>query len=121
MTGQTRFANDLLPPDALCTRFVRSPYGSAQITSIDKSAAQQVPGVVAVLTARDLPLADPEAAAESRDILLAFDRVVHVGQPVVAVLAETDAAAQDAADVVQVVYAEQPAVVDFVDALTSDV
>jgi CO/xanthine dehydrogenase Mo-binding subunit len=121
LTGQTRFANDLLPPAALCTRFVRSPYGSARIVSIDKSAAEQVPGVVAVLTAGDLPLADPEAASEARDILLAFDRVVHVGQPVVAVLAETDAAAQDAADLVQVEFAEQPAVVDFVEALTSDV
>jgi CO/xanthine dehydrogenase Mo-binding subunit len=121
LTGQTRFTNDLLPPAALCTRFVRSPYGSASIVGIDKSAAEQVPGVVAVLTARDLPLADPEAAAEARDILLAFDRVVHVGQPVVAVLAETDAAAQDAADLVQVDYAEQPVVVDFVDALTSEV
>jgi CO/xanthine dehydrogenase Mo-binding subunit len=121
LTGQTRFANDLQPPAALCTRFVRSPYGAATIVSVDKSAAEQVPGVVAVLTARDLPLADPEAAAEARDILLAFDRVVHVGQPVVAVLAETDAAAQDAADLVQVEYAEQTAVVDLVDALTSEI
>jgi CO/xanthine dehydrogenase Mo-binding subunit len=121
LTGQTRFANDLLPPAALSTRFVRSPFGSATILSIDKSAAEQVPGVVAVLTARDLPLADPESAAEARDILLAFDRVVHVGQPVVAVLAETEAAAQDAADLVQVEYDEQAVVVDFVDALTSDV
>jgi CO/xanthine dehydrogenase Mo-binding subunit len=121
LTGQTLFTNDLLPPAALSTRFVRSPFGSATILSIDKSAAEQVPGVVAVLTARDLPLADPEAAAEARDILLAFDRVVHVGQPVVAVLAETEAAAQDAADLVQVEYDEQAVVVDFVDALTSDV
>jgi CO/xanthine dehydrogenase Mo-binding subunit len=121
LTGQTRFTNDLLPPAALATRFVRSPYGSAAIVSIDKSAAEQVPGVVAVLTARDLPLADAEAASEARDILLAFDRVVHVGQPVVAVLAETEAAAQDAAELVEVEYAEQAAVIDFVDALTSDV
>jgi CO/xanthine dehydrogenase Mo-binding subunit len=121
LTGQTLFANDLRPPAALSTRFVRSPFGSATILSVDKSAAEQVPGVVAVLTARDLPLADPEAAAEARDILLAFDRVVHVGQPVVAVLAETEAAAQDAADLVQVEYDEQAVVVDFVDALTSEV
>jgi CO/xanthine dehydrogenase Mo-binding subunit len=121
LTGQTRFTNDLLPPAALSTRFVRSPYGSARIVSVDKSAAEKVPGVVAVLTARDLPLADPQAAAEARDILLAFDRVVHVGQPVAAVLAETEAAAQDAADLVEVEYEAQPAVVDFVGALTSDV
>src|SRR5437870_1175731 len=71
LTGRTRFANDLLPSGALYTRFVRSPYASATIVSVDSSAAKQVPGVVAVLTARDLPVADPEAASVARDILLA--------------------------------------------------
>jgi CO/xanthine dehydrogenase Mo-binding subunit len=121
LTGRTRFANDLLPPGALYTRFVRSPYASATIVGVDSSAAQRVPGVVAVLTARDLPIPNPEAAAEAHDILLAFDRVMHVGQPVVAVLAETEAAAQDAAELVTVEYAELPSVVDFVDALTTSV
>jgi CO/xanthine dehydrogenase Mo-binding subunit len=121
LTGRTRFANDLLLPGALFTRFVRSPYASATIVSVDRSAAVRVPGVVAVLTARDLPIPNPEAAAEAHDILLAFDRVMHVGQPVVAVLAETDGAAQDAAELVTVEYAELPAVVDFVDALTTSV
>ena len=91
LTGRTRFANDLLPPGALYTRFVRSPYASATIVSVDSSAAKGVPGVVAVLTARDLPIPNAESASEARDILLAFDRVMYVGQPVVAVLAETDA------------------------------
>src|SRR5215207_6699025 len=77
LTGRTRFANDLLPAGALHTRFVRSPYASANIVSIDRSAAERVPGVVAVLTAHDLPVPHPEAASEARDILLAFDRVVH--------------------------------------------
>ena len=121
LTGRTRFANDLLPSGALYTRFVRSPYASATIVSVDSSAAKQVPGVVAVLTARDLPIADPEAASEARDILLAFDRVMHVGQPVVAVLAETDGAAEDAAELVSVEYDPLPPVVDFVEALTSSV
>lgn len=120
LTGRTRFTNDLLPIGALFTRFVRSPYASARITSVDSAAAKQVPGVVAVLTARDLPIPDAEAASAAREILLAYDRVVHVGQPVVAVLAETDGAAQDAADLIAVEYDELPSVVDFVEALTTD-
>src|SRR4051794_3448855 len=121
LTGKTRFTNDLLPQGALFTRFVRSPYASARISSVDKSAAEQVPGVVAVLTAHDLPIPNAQAAAEAREIVLAYNRVLHVGQPVVAVLAETEGAAQDAADLVNVEYDELPAVVDFIDALTTDV
>lgn len=121
LTGRTRFANDLQPAGALYTRFVRSPYASARIVSVDSSAARRVPGVVAVLTARDLPIPDAESAAAAREILLAFDRVVHVGQPVVAVLAESDGAAQDAAEVVEVEYQELPTVVDLVEAMTTDV
>jgi CO/xanthine dehydrogenase Mo-binding subunit len=121
LTGRTRFANDLLPSGALYTRFVLSPYASANIVKVDRSLAEQAPGVVAVLTARDLPIPDPEAASEARDILLAFDRVMHVGQPVVAVVAETEAAAHDAAELVSVDYDALPSVVDFVDALTTDV
>jgi CO/xanthine dehydrogenase Mo-binding subunit len=121
LTGRTRFANDLLPPGALYTRFVRSPYASATIVSVDSSAARAVQGVVAVLTARDLPIPDAESASEARDILLAFDRVVYVGQPVVAVLAETEGAAQDAAELVGVEYDPLSPVVDFIEALTSEV
>src|SRR5579859_4269907 len=121
LTGQTRFANDLLPAGALYTRFVRSPYASATIVSVDTAAAKQVPGVVAVLTARDLPIPNAEAASEAREILLAFDRVMHVGQPVVAVLAETEGAAQDAANLITVEYEDVPGPVDFVEALSSSV
>jgi CO/xanthine dehydrogenase Mo-binding subunit len=120
LTGRTRFANDLLPAGALCTRFVRSPYASARIVSVDTQAARQVPGVVAVLTAKDLPIPDAEAASAAREILLAYERVLHVGHPVVAVLAETEGAAQDAAELVNVEYEELDPVVDFVEALTTD-
>ncbi len=121
LTGRTRFTNDLLPPGALFTRFVRSPYASARIVSVDSSAAMAIPGVIAVLTAHDLPIPDAAGAAAAREILLAYDRVLHVGQPVAAVLAETDGAAQDAAELVTVEYDELTPVVDFVQALTTDV
>src|SRR5947209_2895681 len=91
LTGRLRFTNDLLLPGALHVRFVRSPYAAARIVSIDSSAALSIPGVAAVLTARDLPVPDIHTAVESRRILLALDNAVFAGQPVAAVLAETEA------------------------------
>src|SRR5215216_3685217 len=54
VTGQARYAGDVTLPGMLHARPVLSPYAHAEIVSIDTSAAQQVPGVVAVLTADDL-------------------------------------------------------------------
>ncbi|MBV9543393.1 MAG: xanthine dehydrogenase family protein molybdopterin-binding subunit [Chloroflexi bacterium] len=121
LTGRTRFANDLQAPGALFARFVRSPYASARIVSIDAAAALNIPGVSAVLSARDLPVADIDAAVQARQIVLALDRTTHVGQPVAAVLAETEAAAQDGVEAVNVEYEALPPVVDPVAALTSEV
>jgi CO/xanthine dehydrogenase Mo-binding subunit len=121
LTGQTRFTNDLTLADALHVRFVRSPYASAKIVSVDKQAALGIEGVVAVLTAGDLPLVDVEGAVAAREIVLAYDRAVHVGQPVVAVLAETESAAQDGVDAVEVDYEPLTVVIDPVAAQTSEV
>ena len=121
LTGRTRFTQDLAPADALHVRFVRSPYASAKILSVDKQAALAIPGVFAVLTARDLPLVDVEGAVAAREIIMAFDRAVHVGQPVVAVLAESEAAAQDGVDAVEVEYEPSEIVIDAVAAQTSQV
>jgi CO/xanthine dehydrogenase Mo-binding subunit len=112
LTGQIRFTNDLVLPGALYCRFVRSPHAVARIVSVEASEALALPGVVAVLTARDLPVPDIAAAVENRSILLALDRVLHAGQPVAAVLGETEAAAEDGAAAVQVDYEPLEAVVD---------
>jgi CO/xanthine dehydrogenase Mo-binding subunit len=112
LTGQIRFTNDLVLPGALYCRFVRSPHAVARIVSVEASEARALPGVVAVLTARDLPVPDIAAAVENRSILLALDRVLHAGQPVAAVLGETEAAAEDGAAAVQVDYEPLEAVVD---------
>src|SRR5437660_689785 len=120
LTGQIRFTNDLALPGALHCRFVRSPYAAAKIVSVDATEARSLPGVVAVLTARDLPVADISAAVEGRSILLALDRVWHAGQPVVAVLGETEAAAEDGAGAVQVDYEPLEPVVDMSTAMDPD-
>jgi CO/xanthine dehydrogenase Mo-binding subunit len=104
LTGQVRYTGDLVMPGLLHGRLVRSPHASARITSISKDEALATPGVVAVLAAQDLPVADIRAAVESRSIVMAYERTTYVGQPVAVVLAETEAAAEDGAQLVEVEY-----------------
>src|ERR1700674_607472 len=120
LTGLTRFVSALSLPGALHARFVPSQYASARILSIDKTDALAIPGVIAVMTARDLPVVDIQAAVEGRVILLALDRVIHVGQPVAAVLAETEAAAEDGVAAVQVEYEQLPVAIDLRSAMAVD-
>ena len=120
LTGRLRFTNDLQLPGALHVRFVRSPHAAARVVSIDASAARAIPGVVAVLTARDLPVPDIQAAVEARRIMLALDTVLYAGQPVAAVLAESEAIAEDGVQAVEVDYEALPAAVDVLDAMTDD-
>jgi aerobic carbon-monoxide dehydrogenase large subunit len=126
LRGAGRYTDDLHAGDAAVGVFVRSPHAHARISKIDFAAAREQPGVVAVLTSHDLAganLASVTGAVPlpgrngSKPITplrpaLAGDRVVHVGQPVALVIAETAAAAQDAADQVMVEYDPLPAVAD---------
>src|SRR5438309_9018738 len=120
LTGTVRYTGDLVLPGLLHGRLVRSPYASARIVSVDKSAAMSMPGVVAVLTAEDLPVRDIRGAVESRSIVMAFERTTYVGQPVAVVLAESEAAAEDGAQGVEVEYEPQTPAVDPLDALRPD-
>lgn len=119
VTGRAVFAGDLDLPGKLYVRLVVSPYAHARITRIDTTAACQVPGVVGVYTAGDLPLVVPEDLTRSRDPL-ARDRVYFAGHPVVAVAAESEGAAEDAAELVDVEYEELEAATDAEDALADD-
>jgi CO/xanthine dehydrogenase Mo-binding subunit len=110
--GETRYTDDL--PSAghelLHGRLVLGLYAHARITGIDREAALQVPGVVAVLTADDLPIRGSGSARQFEP--LARGDVVFAGQPVAIVVAESDAAAADGADAVVVDYETLPIVVD---------
>ncbi len=111
VTGKTRFGTDLTLPGMLHMRLVLSPYAHARILSISRDAALAVPGVVAVLTSDDLPPRGrrPRSRAQA---MLAHERVLFRGQPVVAVVAESEAAAEDGVDAVEVDYDVLDAVVD---------
>src|SRR4249919_949524 len=94
VTGQARFTGDLRIPGLLHVRLVLSPYANARIVSIDTSEAEKMPGVVGVYRAADLPFAEPESGNRKRDFM-ARDRALYHGHPVLAVVAESGAAAED--------------------------
>lgn len=107
--GQSNYVSDLPARHlALHMAIARSPEAHAQIIELDLTAARKSEGVVAILTAADIvdlaPLpcdwAPDDAPFESRHPLLAKDRVLYFGQPVAAVIAETKAAADLAAQLI---------------------
>ncbi|GAA4870328.1 xanthine dehydrogenase family protein molybdopterin-binding subunit [Saccharopolyspora cebuensis] len=125
------YGDDLREPaldGALHVTFVRSPMAHARITSIDTEQAAAAPGVVAVVTGADvdLPPFAPDAgisgmppAAMGRPHL-ATDVVRYVGEAVAAVLTETPAQGEDAAELVEVDYDPLDAVVDVGEALRDE-
>ncbi len=119
ITGRARYVADLRLPGMLHARPVLSPYAHAEIVSVDASAARRLPGVVDVFTADDLPTRD-RAINSRHSAVLAKGKVYFRGQPVVVVVAESEAIARDAADLVQVEYAPLPAVVDLLQAAKPD-
>ena len=121
VTGAAQFAGDLRLPGMAHGRLLRSPYAHARIVAIDASRAAALPGVVAVMTGRDLPAADPFYGHALRDRpILAIDRVRFVGEPVVAVAAEDQATADDALSLIDVAYEELPVAVTIAQALEPD-
>jgi CO/xanthine dehydrogenase Mo-binding subunit len=116
--GATRFAADLSMPGLLHARLVLAAEAHARITGIDAEAARAAPGVVAVLTAADLPTpgGGPGRAGEP----LAREEVVFAGQPVAIVVGESEAAAADGVDHVLVDLEPLPAVLDLEAAIAVD-
>jgi aerobic carbon-monoxide dehydrogenase large subunit len=118
LLGRSRFVDDLARAGLLHAAFARSPLPAAAIIGIDTSAAQRAPGVAAVLTAADLDHPYLQAMLErdefvpTRMPLLAGDQARFAGEPVAVVIAEDPYAAEDAAELVEVSWAPQPAVAD---------
>ncbi|HEX4327273.1 MAG TPA: xanthine dehydrogenase family protein molybdopterin-binding subunit [Burkholderiales bacterium] len=131
--GQGRFTDNLKSDQALHVIFARSPQAHARIVSIDSSAAAAMPGVVKILSGADLEAAglgtlptvpifkraDGQPMSMPPRRALAHEFVRFVGEAVVAVIAETRAQAEDAAEAVQIEYEELPAVTDPRDALAA--
>ncbi|MGD9535883.1 MAG: xanthine dehydrogenase family protein molybdopterin-binding subunit [Alphaproteobacteria bacterium] len=132
--GAGRYLDDVRLENTAAAVMVRSPHAHARIKAIDTAAAEQSPGVLLVLTAKDAagagiqPLAclipiknrDGTSRADPKHHVLAADLVKHVGDGVAMVVAETVDQARDAAELIEVDYEILPAVTDLATALDPD-
>jgi CO/xanthine dehydrogenase Mo-binding subunit len=122
VTGRTEFFEDVRPAGLLHLKMHRSDRHHARIASVDTAAALAVPGVVTVLTHKDIPnnLYTPLkliGVGPDDEPILAEGTVRYRGEPICAVVAETEAAALAGAAAVEVGYADLPAVFDVEEAL----
>ncbi len=122
VTGKTVYIDDIKFPDMLYLKMVRSPVPHARIKNIDFSAAERVPGFVKALTHEDVPkniytILCLIGVGPDEEPVLAVDKVMYIGEPIAAVIAETEAAAQEAASRVGLDLEELPAVYDVEEAL----
>ena len=123
LTGAGRYVDDIKLPGMLHAAFVRSPMAHARVPSVNVSAAQALPGVVAVLTGADveaMTVPGPDllmalmgwVGPTPQFTLLATDKVRFVGDPVAIVVAESRYIAEDGCELVEVEYDDLPPVVN---------
>jgi carbon-monoxide dehydrogenase large subunit len=126
ITGKGQYTDDISRPGQTYIHFVRSPHAHAKIKKIDSAEASRMPGVVAVLTGKDLAndkignlicgwaitSKDGTQMKMSAHPAIAADKANHVGDAVAVVIAETLAQAKDAGEEVKVDYEVLPAVAD---------
>jgi CO/xanthine dehydrogenase Mo-binding subunit len=111
VTGRARFPGDLYMDGMLYVKVCFSDRAHARILSIDTSEAEQVPGVVAILTHRDVPVNEYGLIYKDQPAL-SGDKVRSVFDRVALVIAETQAAARQARDLIRVEYEDLPLVTD---------
>jgi carbon-monoxide dehydrogenase large subunit len=121
LAGRGRYVTDLVLPRMLHAAFLRSPYAHARIVSIDVTEARAMAGVRLVATGADLArICTPwtgtldhfKGMKSAQQLPLPVEEVLWSGQAVVAIVAETRAQAEDAAEAILVEFEELPAVVD---------
>ena len=129
--GAGHFMDDPRLPNTAYAAFVRSTHAHARVVAVNTDEARKTKKVLAVLTSQDMKAANVGTVSRHPPVpgrggakmimpfrpSLAGDKVMHVGDPVAMVVAETAAAAQDAADLVQVDYEELTAVITLDDAM----
>jgi xanthine dehydrogenase molybdenum-binding subunit len=129
VTGRAQYGADLQLTGLLHARVLRSPHAHARIKSIDSRRAEAQPGVSAVVTAKDLPIAslsreqvggDYQRLKFVSDNFLASDKVLYRGHAVAAVAATSPHIAEEALALIQVEYEELPPVMDVQDAMRED-
>lgn len=129
LVGKGQYVADVRVPGMLEACVVRSPYAHAKILGVDSSAASAIKGVVAVVTASDLPsdlqpipmrLTPAPELAHTLQMPLASSVVRYAGEPVAVIIADSRYIAEDAAEQVLVAYEMLPAVTDIRAAMRAD-
>ncbi len=125
VTGRSPYYDDHLFDGLLHMRCVRSPHHHARIRSIDTGMAERMPGVIRVVLARDVPnnlntLLSLINFGKDEEKLIQDTKVAYIGEPVAAIIAETDRQARDACAAVKVDYEVLNHVLDPEEALSPD-
>lgn len=103
-TGQTKFADDIVLPRMLFSKILRSPVPHALIKRIDVTKAARLPGVVAIITGKDLPIPYGILPVSQDEHALCIEKVRFIGDPVAAVAALDEDTAFDAMNLIEVEY-----------------
>ncbi len=117
--GQTKYIDDLTFPHMIHAKILRSAHAHARIISVDTSEADAMPGVLATLTGKEIPVNSFGPTLQDQPVL-ASDVVRHRGDGVAAVAAVTEQIAADALEKIKVVYEPLPAVFDPLEAIKED-
>jgi carbon-monoxide dehydrogenase large subunit len=126
ITGKGKYTDDIVLPNMTYAYIIRSPYAHAKILKVDTSQALAMEGVVAIFTGEDIAKSGiggvpcgwqvnfntGETMKEPPHPLLVKDKVLHVGDSVAVVIAESRSLAKDAAEMVEIEYEELPCVTD---------
>jgi CO/xanthine dehydrogenase Mo-binding subunit len=117
--GETRYIDDFAVPGMLHAKIKRAGMAAARIKRIDTRAAEAMPGVMAVLTGREIPVNSFGPSYQDQPVL-ADERVRHAGDGIAAVAALTEQIALEALERIEVEYEPLPAVLDPIEALRED-
>jgi len=134
LLGAGVYANDVSLPAQSHLVFLRSPYPHANITRLDTTAAQAMPGVLAVVSGQDLKAAGVKPMARAMNFkradgsplssttrhILATEKVRFVGEPIVAVVAITEVIARNAIEAIEIEFDALPCVTTLADALANN-
>ncbi|MFQ5407713.1 MAG: molybdopterin-dependent oxidoreductase, partial [Anaerolineales bacterium] len=120
VTGRETYSADIYRPGMLAGKVVWSEHPHAEIVEVDTESARTLPGVVAVLTAADVPGVNLHGPIIRDQPVLAQHKVRFIGEPVAVVLAETELQAEAAARAVHVAYRPLPPVFDPIEAMNPE-
>ena len=122
VTGKAQYSNDIDLPGLLHAKILRSPHAHANIVKIDTSAAEAHPEVRAVVLAADMIQGDEldDSQDDTRDNILATDKVLYKGHAIAAVAASSLHFAEEALDLINVEYEVLDSVTNVEDAIAAD-